>query len=169
MRTALTSRMKEMASLGVIGSNENLRDACKKKPVFPRTIMRSRNFTMAGKAKRMASNLGQVLRNHQKLTGKIGKRGPASNIHGSPTLGTGPRDCHFIQTYNCTILRHPSRFHIILSFRLSELDRCKASYMRKRTNRTAGLRRLRRCVGRTDGRTEAGVGRRSEMELCVDQ
>jgi len=73
--TALTSRMKEMASLGVIGSNENLRDACKKKPVFPRTIMRSRNFTMAGKSKRMASNLGQVLRNHQELTGKIGKRG----------------------------------------------------------------------------------------------
>ncbi|KAH0948979.1 hypothetical protein HN011_005352 [Eciton burchellii] len=32
-------------------------DDCKKKLIFPRTIMCSQNFTMAGKSKRMVSNL----------------------------------------------------------------------------------------------------------------
>jgi len=51
----LISRMKEMASSASSKVTESY-DECKKKLVFPRTIMCSQNFTMAGKSKIMASN-----------------------------------------------------------------------------------------------------------------
>jgi len=43
---------------------------------------------MAGKSKRMASNPGQMLKNHQEFIGKIGKREPGRRQHScSATLG----------------------------------------------------------------------------------
>jgi len=69
-----------MASLSE--NNRNAYDDCKKKLVsFSRTIRCSQNFTMAGKSKRMAFNLGPVLKNHQELTRKIGKRGSGHRQH----------------------------------------------------------------------------------------
>jgi len=71
-----------MASLSVIENNRNAYDDCKKKLIsFPRTIICSQNFTMAEKAKRMAFNPGPVLKNHQELTRKIGKRGSGCRQH----------------------------------------------------------------------------------------
>jgi len=50
--------------------------------------MCSQNFTVAGKCKTITSNLGQILRNHQKLSGKRGlDRIESNSIHGSATLG----------------------------------------------------------------------------------
>jgi len=49
--------MKEMTSLSVIESNGNLQWLQKENPYFSKTIMCHENFTMAGKLKKMASNL----------------------------------------------------------------------------------------------------------------
>jgi hypothetical protein len=59
----LISKMKKMTFLNIIESNGNLNNDYRKKPIFPRIITCSQNFTMAGKSKRMAFSPGQL--NHQ--------------------------------------------------------------------------------------------------------
>jgi len=69
--------IKEMASAS--SKITEIYDNCKKKPIFSRTIMCSTKLYYGRKIQKNDLQSRQVLKNHEKLTGRIGKRG--SDIH----------------------------------------------------------------------------------------